>query len=187
MDKHNPNGGNVMKTPKIPICLLMLFFTLSNTGNAMGSDKLHTKKPMTIEEVYEAEGYTNVKEATKEFEKNFNSKINLPQKIPFKVKYKYGKVEEKNSKVTYEYLGENFSGNQLKVVASLNKLGKFKGGYNYYTKNGTEVYIRQNHNLQHPTMLSFKKDNLQYYLILFYHDKELEKKKIIEIANSFNI
>lgn len=176
-----------MKTLKISICLLILFFALYNTGNAIGSDKLNTKKPMTTEEAYEAEGYTNFKEATKEFEKKFNSKIILPQIIPFKVKYKYGKVEEKNSIVTYEFLGENFSGNQLKVIASLNKLGKFKGGYNYYAKNGTEVYIRQNPNPHHPTMLSFKKDNLQYYLILFYQDKELEKKKIIEIANSFNI
>lgn len=36
-------------------------------------------------------------------------------------------------------------------------------------------------------MLSFQKDNLHYYLILFSQDKDLERKKIIEIANSFNI
>lgn len=176
-----------MKTLKISICLLILFFTLYNTSNVIASDKFHTKKPMTTEEAYEAEGYTNFKEATKEFEKKFNSKVILPQIIPFKIKYKYGKVEEKNSIVTYEYLGENFSGNQLKMIVSLNKLGKFKGGYKYYTKNGTEVYIRQTPNPQHSTMLSFKKDKLHYYLILFYQDKKLEKKRILEIANSFNI
>lgn len=175
------------KTYKISIFLLMLFFTLHNTGNASGS--FQTKKPMTIEEVYEAEGYTNFKGATKDFENKFNSKINLPQKIPFEVKYRYGKVEEKNSQVTFDYLGENFKGNQLTITIRVNSLGKFKGGDIFYTKKGTKVYIRQkyNPNVNFPTMLSFQKDNLYYYLDLNYQNKDLEKKKIIEIANSFNI
>ncbi|WML38147.1 hypothetical protein RCG19_13020 [Neobacillus sp. OS1-2] len=175
------------KILKISMFLVVIFFTFHHIGNASGSNDFQTKKPMTVEEVYEAEGYTNFKVATKEFEKKFNSKINLPQKIPFKIEYKYAKIDKKNSKVTFEYLGENFKGNQLKIVASLNDLGKFKGGYNYYTKNGTEVYIRHNPNPHQSTMLSFKKDDLQYYLILFYQNKDLEKEKIIEIANSFDI
>lgn len=174
---------------KISIFLLMLFLSFHHTGNAISNNKFQTKKPMTVEEAYEAEGYTNFKEATKKFEKKFNSKIILPQKIPFKVKYKYGKVEEKKSQVTFDYLGENFKGNQLTVTIRVNSLGDFKGEYNYYTNNGTKVYIRQknNPNVDFPTMLFFQKDNLYYYLDLNYHDKDLEKKKIIEIANSFNI
>jgi hypothetical protein len=81
---------------------------------------------MTTEEAYEANGYTSLKDATKEFEKKFHSKINLPKKLPFKVTHKYGKVEE-DSKVTMEYLGENFKDNHLTVIVSLNKLGKLKG------------------------------------------------------------
>ena len=176
-------------TLKVSIFILLLLFTYHNTNDvyAFGSYKFQTKKPMTIEEAYKADGYTNFKEATKEFEKTFHSKINLPHNIPFKTIYRYGKVEKNSSQVTFEYLGKNFKGNQLKVIIRLNQLGEFKGGENYYTKSGTKVYIRQNPNPNHPTLLSFKKDNLQYYLILFYQDKGLEKKKIIEIANSFDI
>ncbi|MEK3991985.1 hypothetical protein [Robertmurraya sp. FSL R5-0851] len=177
-----------MKTlKKISICLSLLFFTLCNTGYANGSDKVHSKKPMTVEEIYEVEGYTTFKEATKEFEERFKSKIELPKSIPFKVKYKYGKFEEKNSKVTYEYSGEDFSGDFLSVVVTLKTLGKFKGGYTFHTKNGTEVYINENPHPDLHTMLSFKKGNLYYYIVLHFHNKDLEKEKILEIANSLSI
>ena len=107
---------------------LVTFFALHDSGNAISSDKLYTKKPMTTEEAYGANGYTGLKKATKEFEKKFNLKINLPKKIPFKVTHKYGKVEEE-SKVTMEYLGEIFKENHLTVIVSLNKLGKLEGEY----------------------------------------------------------
>ena len=128
------NGGVEMKK-KLMILLfgLVTFFALHDSGNAIGSDKLYTKKPMTTEEAYEANGYTSLKKATKEFEKKFNSKINLPKKIPFKVTHKYGKVEEE-SKVTMEYLGEIFKENHLAVIVSLNKLGKLEGEYKYKLK-----------------------------------------------------
>ncbi|WP_071395116.1 hypothetical protein [Bacillus tuaregi] len=165
---------------------LVTFFALDDSSNAIDSDKLYTKKPMTTEEAYEANGYTSLKKATKEFEKKFNSKIILPKKIPFKVTHKYGKVEEE-SKVTVEYLGEIFKENHLTVIVSLNKLGKLEGEYKYKLKNGTEVFIRENPNpnFHFPTSLSFKKDNLHYHFILLYQDKDLEKRKIIEIAETF--
>lgn len=172
---------------KISIFFFMLFFTLNSTSNAT-SEKFITKKPMTVEEAYEAMGYTDFKEAKKEFEKEFNSRINLPQKIPFKVEYKYGKVDEKNSMVTFEYLGENFKGNQLNVIISSNTEHKLEGENDNYTlKNGTKVYIRENPNLNQHTTLSFEKDNLKYYLNLFYQDKDKQKKKLIEIANSLDL
>jgi hypothetical protein len=166
---------------------LVIFFTLNDTGNAIGSDKLYTKKPMTTEEAYEANGYTSLKVATKEFEKKYNSRVILPQKIPFKITHKYGKVED-DSKVTLEYLGENFRGSHLSIIVSLNKLGKLKGEYEYKLKNGTKVFIREhpNPNFHFPTDLSFKKDNLHYHISLLYQDKDLEKQKIIEIAESFD-
>lgn len=165
--------------------MLVIFFTLHETGNAIGSDKLQTKKPMTTEEAYEANGYTSLKEAIKEFEKRYNSRVTLPQEIPFNVTHKYGKVED-DSKVTLEYLGENFKENQLTIIVSLNKLGKLKGEYGYNLKNGTKVFIREhpNPNFHFPTSLSLKKNNLYYHFILLYQDKDLEKQKIIEVAES---
>ncbi|MDQ6600711.1 hypothetical protein [Bacillus salipaludis] len=165
---------------------LMIFFTLNDTGNAIGSDKLYTKKSMTTEEAYEAMGYTDLKKAAKEFEKKFNSKIYLPSIIPFKVTHRYGKVEKEDSKITLEYLGEEFKENDLTIIVSLNDLGKLKNEYEHTLKNGTKVSIREdnNPNLHSSTFLSFKIDNLHYYLSLHYQDKDLEKKKIIEIAES---
>lgn len=132
---------------KISLFFFILFFVFYNTGNA-DSEKFITKKPITVEEAYKVMGYTNFKEATDEFEEKFNSKITLPQKIPFKVEYKYGKVQEKNSMVTFEYLGEKFKGNHLNVIISSNTDYKFTGEHDNYTlKNGTKVYICENPNL----------------------------------------
>jgi hypothetical protein len=186
MEKHNTNGGVGMKKKLMILLLgLVIFFALHDSGNAIVSDKLYTKKPMTTEEAYEANGYTSLKKAIKEFEKKFNSKIYIPQKIPFKVTHKYGKVEE-NSTITLKYLGECFKDNNLTVTVSLNKLGKLKGEYAYKLKNGTEVFIQEdsNPNFHFPTSLSLKKDNLYYHIMLLYQDKDLEKQKIIEIAET---
>ena len=165
---------------------LVVFLDLHNTGNAIVSAKIYTKKPMTTEEAYEEMGYTDLKIAAKEFEKMFNSKICLPTTIPFKVTHKYGKVEKEDSKITLEYLGEEFKENDLKIIVSLNDLGKLKNEYEHTLKNGIKVSIREdnNPNFHSSTFLSFKKDNLHYYLSLLYQDKDLEKKKIIEIAES---
>ena len=58
---------------------------LHDSGNANVIDKFHTKKPMTIEEAFEANGYTSLDKATKEFEKSLIRKYISHKKFLLKL------------------------------------------------------------------------------------------------------
>ncbi|MCP8970128.1 hypothetical protein [Ectobacillus ponti] len=169
-----------MKIITASICSLLLALYCAQPAMA-----LYSEKPMTTEEVYEAEGFTSFAAATKEFEKRFHAKASLPRSIPFSVQHRYSRVDGKDSRIVYEYLGEQASGNQLQIMVSLKHLGKMEGGYRTSAKDGTAIYVYPSSHPALPTTMYLKKDGLHYYLSLFYQEKKVEEQKLMEIIDSF--
>ncbi|WP_114746373.1 hypothetical protein [Falsibacillus pallidus] len=162
---------------KIVISILIMMVLWNGSSVVEGKDPISTEQPMSVEKAYELMGYTDFDNALKQYNKKG---LILPSDIPFKVAYQYAKVDPDTSSINFEYLGENFSRNHLSIKVSPKSNPDYKN--NHLMSSGEKAWMIEATRPEYPTIISFKKKDLFYTVMLHMGMKPLERSLAIQIA-----
>ncbi|WP_433744464.1 hypothetical protein [Falsibacillus pallidus] len=166
--------NNMFKTV-ISILIMMVLWNESSVVE--GKDRISTEQPISVEKAYELMGYTDFDNALKQYNKKG---LILPSDVPFKVEYQYAKVDSESSSINFEYLGENFSRNHLSIKVSPKSNPDYKN--NLLMISGEKAWMIEATRPEFPTIISFKKNDGYYTVMLHMGIKPLERAALIQIA-----
>ncbi|PAV28524.1 hypothetical protein CIL05_16450 [Virgibacillus profundi] len=164
---------------------LILFFNLEQYTFATDDDHdFDSKIPMSIEEVYEVQGYLKgIDKKVKEFENKYDAVVKLPEKMPFKVNKKFARIAEDDT-LSLHFIGEDQK-DLFQITINPNK--PLEEETNYTLDNGKKVYFEVIHpsNMSGIMQLYIKIEKFEYILGMKINEK-YNKETLINVTESIN-